>query len=30
MKAKERIKKEYTWDIIVNKYKKFFEKILKK
>ena len=29
-KAKERIRKEYTWDIVVKKYKKLFDKVLKK
>ncbi len=27
--AKKRIKEDYTWDIIVNKYKKLFDKLLK-
>ena len=26
-KAKERIEKEYTWDIVVDKYKKLFNKL---
>ena len=29
-KAKQRIESEYTWDIVVKKYKKFFDKLLKK
>ena len=28
-KARKRIKDEYTWDIVVKKYKKFFDKVLK-
>ena len=28
-KAKNRIKEEYTWEIVVKKYKKLFDKLLK-
>ena len=28
--AKERIHKEYTWDLVVNKYSKLFETLLEK